>query len=403
MMNTLFNSNNLIKNWFKVIKTPSSRIILLNINQWLLPRKKKKRASFWRAWALQSGWGDSNREVLQKLCLTSIPRELETDSMIFASISVEGPKIAWKCANFAISRLLAGVKSGVKNVPVMILTSESGQQRCCCCCCCQEKGKVESFFLAATTDNCPGQHFPIISLHPFSLHKRTLSCSSRPYQPQSRNPAVQVCCFQAQACPRAPSVPCATSSELYLLTTLGNVPENILCLLCLHNLLPQDPQRSFEWSRAVTRAHLPDQWKILLLPCQAQRNHPCHPQPVHSAHPWAWNLSGEQGDGWSHPSSVAPTWSLTVFTAVQMPGSLSAQQNQQKHAQNQLSPQHVSVPCNTSVPQSKETLIPFGNELPGFSLDLPTHTCWLHQPCANSEFLYQRSCWTARLYLISSH
>lgn len=278
--------------------------------------------------------------------------------------------------------------------PSSILTSESGLH---------EKGKVGSFLLVTTTDTCPGQHFPIILLHPFSLHKWTLSCSSCPYQPQSRNHAGKVCCFQSQSCSRALSAPCAISSEVCPPPTLGNITENILGLLCLHNLLPQDPQCSFEWSRAVTWAHLPDQWKILLFPCQAQWNHPCHPRPAHSAHPWSWNLSVEQEDGWSHPSYVAPTWSLTVFTVVQMSSNLSAQQNQQNHAQNQLCPQHISVLCNTSRSQSKETLISFGNELPKFTLHFTTTcTCWLHQGCAMPpKFLYERSCWTAGLYLIS--
>lgn len=47
------------------------------------------------------------------------PAQLETESMIFASISVQGPRISWKCANSAVSRVLARVKSGVKNVPVI--------------------------------------------------------------------------------------------------------------------------------------------------------------------------------------------------------------------------------------------------------------------------------------------
>lgn len=62
----------------------------------------------------------SRREVLQELCPTNIPEspaQLETESLIFAPLSVQGPRISRKCAHFAVSRALAGVKSGVKNVP----------------------------------------------------------------------------------------------------------------------------------------------------------------------------------------------------------------------------------------------------------------------------------------------
>lgn len=45
------------------------------------------------------------------------PAELETESLILASVSVQGPRISRKCANFAVSKVLARVKSGVKNVP----------------------------------------------------------------------------------------------------------------------------------------------------------------------------------------------------------------------------------------------------------------------------------------------
>lgn len=63
---------------------------------------------------------------------------------------------------------------------------------------------------------------------------------------------------------------------------------------------------------------------------------------------------------------------VSLLTAVQMLGSISAQQNQQNHAQNQLCPRHISIPCNTPLPQSRETLISSGNQLPKFTPDFPT-------------------------------
>jgi len=70
-MNTLFNSNNLTKSWFKIIKIPSSRTVLLNISQQLLPRKKKILLLACPSISVQLR--SFKQKVLQKYCPTSIP------------------------------------------------------------------------------------------------------------------------------------------------------------------------------------------------------------------------------------------------------------------------------------------------------------------------------------------
>lgn len=236
------------------------------------------------------------------------------------------------------------------------------------------KRAKESFLLAAPTGACPGQHFPVILLHPFSLHKWTLSRSSCPYQPRSREsvllpaPGLSPC----PLCHLQRGVPAATSDT----SREHSLP------LCSHHLLPQDPQHSFEWSRALTRAHLPDHWKVLLFPARHRGiiavtlGLSTVPSPEHGICQGSRNMDDPTPAMW-HLLEVS-----LCLLQFKCPAVLLRSITNKTTAQNQLCPQHFSTPCNPSLPQSKETLIPFGNELPRFTLDFPTHTCWLHQACA---------------------